>query len=236
MIKQKTMYFSFVAIALAVYTFIFRVSVETAFIAGSILVGLACFAISPLSFWYFELSRNYEGRSPKVVFDWRRQSWSFHGDYLLLLPAIIVAMHVWHNRLTTIPSWFQQWWWFYVTAAAGVAFGAFFRWGDNGRYPPESLKGPAKTFHDWVLIPIFFGMLVARGVPLLWHMDRYTLTVLGLVGCWVFLAAIDGLRSYTGWNFVGSPDWCLRLYTKYRLDPVYQHVMWDKVAFRPLTR
>ena len=235
--RQKEMYLRFALTFVFMFPLIFAIS------AGGPTAVLSCIAtafflllISPFHFWYLELSPNYERRKPKIVFDWRRQSWSFYGDGLLLMPAIIVAVAAWHDHRASLPWWSQQWWWLFVAAASGLVFGAVFRSGDNDRYLPESLDGPAKVFHDRVLIPIYFGMLIARVFPLFWAWDGHALAAVLLLSCWGVSALLDGLRSYTKWNFGKLPHSYFRLYMKYRLDSVVQHVVWDKVAFEPLTK
>ncbi len=214
-------------------TFFFMIVVQgRSMVLDTVYVGVICLLVSPAFFWFLQLSPRFEYRHRSEVSNPLEQSWSFYGDGLLLMPALVVSTVAWHDHTDRLPWCFHQWWWVSVAGIGGVVFGIVFRKFDNPRYAWQSLQGPAKWYHDHVLIPVLAGALFARALPVLWAWDGYAQAALALVVCWVILAGIDGLRSRTYSIFSAYPSWLVALYMKCRLDPLIQHPLWDEVAFR----
>jgi hypothetical protein len=201
-------------------------------VLDAVYTGFICLLVSPFFFWALQLSSNFENRHWSEISNPLEQSWSFYGDGLLLTPAIVVSTIVWHDHADRMPWCFHQLWWTLAAGIGGIVFGMVFRKADNPRYEWQSLQGPAKWYHDHVLIPVLAGALFARALPVLWVLwDGLAQVVLGLVVCWVILAIIDKLRSETYSIFSAYPSWLVTLYLRCRLDPLIQHPRWDEAAF-----
>lgn len=186
-------------------------------LGGPIALGGLLLIVSPVFYWMIQLDHAWEGRSRRDVFNWRGQSWSLYGDALLLMPAAVVAKYAWYDDHVHLPWWARHGWWLALAAVGGWLFAIVFQLLDQRRYPSESLDGPAKVYHDDVLIPVYVGVLIGAALPVLIAWDGYQVPILSLIGGWIVLAAVDGLRY--------------GLKGKYRLEPEMQHPRWDEKKF-----
>lgn len=181
----------------------------------------------PLCYWCMQLG---EGQTVRDISNPLEQSWSLYGYALLLFPTYLISVNVWVLQPQAIPMWARQWWWAPAAGAAGFALGWLFRRLDNGRYDPRSLDELAKTLHDHAIVPVVFGALLTRALPVLFTpWDAQTKLMLGFVLGWLVLLLLDGVRSperLPNW----LPGWVIRFHHTCRLVPEKQHPPYDMQA------
>jgi hypothetical protein len=156
-----------------------------------------------------------EGRMP-VLLTQNRISKAFLGDALVLPWVFWFGGRGWD---TMAPSLLFDSWliWAVPMAVIGLVGAVKFNQQDRLRYinadRESSLKSPTKVWHDWVITPVFIGMLSWLLMPQL--TDFSIDTLLSVVGLVIF-----GILA--GWDFVYPPD------------PAAQHVLWSEDHFEPV--
>lgn len=222
--KQLVMYAVFALSGVAMFYAITRVSVHAPY--GALTVALATLALSwtvaPVGTTYLMKSRWLGHRSWYETLAPSNHSWAYlFGDALLLAPALALSAYAWHGHGERIPRSFHEWYWVPLCGLLAILFGFAFRTKENPRYHISELREPFKVFHDWVVVPLLFGALMARAFPLLFAWSAITGCVLALVIGWAILAQID--------------DWRGRLPKGHplRLVASRQHHRWNARRFAP---
>lgn len=146
------------------------------------------------------------------MFNPRTQSWAFMFGDLFSLPVAMFCIAVARDK-AELGSWADAPWWYLVAALCGLAAGVAFHAMDIQEYRSQgaelALESPTKIWHDFVVYPVLFGVLLWAGVPLLWSWPWSTWTMLAIaaIASWlVFGVVSDGNRGLSAYDM--HPGWC----------------------------
>ena len=145
----------------------------------------------------------------------RTQSWAFMFGDSIFLPTALFAIGMGHHHVPA--GFFTGWLWTLLALVIGAGAGLGFHVMDSGGYrstgAADALVAPTKIWHDFVVYPVLFGLLLMGGVPMLLPNAWSPWTIVALTGI-------------LGWLVLG-----LVCDQKRSLNPLDMHPRWDARGF-----
>lgn len=158
-----------------------------------------------------------EGTGMNGMFNPKTQSWAFMFGDLLSLPVALFCVAMAREK-TELSSWTVAPWWYVIAALIGIAAGSVFHFVMDTRayrkqHAERALVSPTKIWHDFVVYPVLFGVLIWAGAPLLLSSPQdwsvWTWAALAAIVSWFVLGMVcDGKRQPRAYDM--HPAWSTR--------------------------